>query len=75
MMKTDNRTVFTTAQVEVLNAVAVLKTDEEVRALKQAISRFFAEMADKEFERLYSEGTITDAAMSKWQHEHMRTPY
>ncbi len=70
-----NQPTFTPAQVEVLNAVAHLHTEEEVRGLKQAISNYFAKLADAEMERLWEKGVINEDVMNGWEHEHMRTPY
>lgn len=75
IMNTAIRQPFTPAQVELLSAMANLKNEEELYALKLAISRFFAERADKELERLLEDGTLNDEVIEGWEHEHMRTPY
>ena len=59
-MNTVIRQPFTPAQVELLSAMANLKSEEELYALKLAISRFFAERADKELECLLENGTLND---------------
>lgn len=46
MESTIERTVFTPAQVEVLNAVAHLRTEEEIRGLRQAISNYFFDLVE-----------------------------
>ena len=46
-MNTAIRQPFSAAQVELLNAMANLKSEEELYALKLAISNFFAQRADK----------------------------
>lgn len=43
---------FNRVQIEILNAMANLKSEEDLRELKQAISNFFAERADREMEHL-----------------------
>ena len=66
---------FSAAQIELLNAMAWLKTDEELIALRHAISEFFADRADQEMERLWNEGFLNDEIVEGWKNEHMRTPY
>lgn len=66
---------FNRAQIEILNAMASLKSEEDLRELKQAISNFFAERADREMERLWEEGVINEEVIEGWKNEHMRTHY
>ena len=65
---------FNRVQIEILNAMANLKSEEDLRELKQAISNFFAERADREMERLWEEGVINEEVIEGWKNEHMRTP-
>ena len=69
------RTVFSPVQVEILNAMSYLHTEEDLQELKHLLSRFLAMRADKEMERLWNEGFITDQTIEDWGKEHMRTPY
>ena len=55
--------------------MANLKSEEDLRELKQAISNFFAERADREMERLWEESVINEEVIEGWKNEHMRTPY
>ena len=66
---------FNRAQIEILNAMASLKSEEDLRELQQAISNFFAERADSEMERIWEEGVINEEVIEGWKNEHMRTPY
>ena len=63
------------AQIELLNSVAHLETEEDLRELKHTLSLFFAKLADREMDRLGDEGVINDDVIEGWRHEHMRTPY
>ncbi len=63
------------AQIELLNTVAHLESEEDLRELKHALSLFFAKLADKELNRLWDEGVVNDDVIEQWGHEHMRTPY
>lgn len=66
---------FSAAQIELLNAMAWLKTDEELIALRHAISEFFADRADQEMDRLWNEGILNNEIVEGWKNEHKRTPY
>ena len=74
-METTIRQPFNAAQLELLNAMAGLKTDEDLEELKSAMSKFFAERADREMDRLWDEGVINEGVIKEWEQEHMRTPY
>ena len=63
------------AQIELLNSVAHINSEEDLRELKHALSLFFAKLADREFDRLWDEGVINEEVIEGWRHEHMRTPY
>lgn len=66
---------FSPAQVELLNAMAWLRTDEDVRALQHAISEFFASRADEAMEKLWADGTWNEQTLNKLKGAHYRTPY
>ena len=75
MMEAVIKQPLNAAQIELLNSVAHLESQEELRELKHTLSLFFAKLADKEMERLWDEGVINEEVMEGWSHEHMRTPY
>ncbi len=66
---------FTPAQIEVLNAVAHLRTEEEIRGLKQAISNYFFDLVDKEMDKLWESGAWNEQTLENLKHAHYRTPY
>lgn len=68
-------TIFNPAQVEMLNAMAYLKTDEDLRELKEALSKFFAARADRELDKLWDNGTLNQEVLDDLRHQHLRTPY
>lgn len=75
METTIKRTVFTPAQMVVLNAVAHLHSDEEVMLLKRAISHFFFERANQEMDRLWETGAWNEQTLEELKTAHYRTPY
>lgn len=70
-----NRTVFTPAQTAIINAVAHLRTDEEVMLLKRAISHFFFERANQEMDKLWETGAWNEQTLEDLKTAHHRTPY
>lgn len=75
MTMNENGYTFSPAQVELLNAMAWLKTDDEVRALQHAISEFFAQRADEAMEQLWADGTWNEQKLRDLEKAHYRTPY
>lgn len=50
------RAIFNEAQIELLNVMATINSDDELNALKHVISEFFARRADEEMEKLWQSG-------------------
>ena len=75
MMNTNVRQPFNAAQSEILSAMAQLNSDEDLLELRRTLSKFFADRADREMERLWNEGIINEQVIEDWGKEHMRTPY
>ena len=63
------------AQIELLNSVAHIDSEEDLRELKHTLSMFFAKLADREIDRLWEDGTLTEQKVADWSGEHMRTTY
>lgn len=63
------------AQIEILDALASLHTDEEVEALKLAISQFFAKRAQDALEELWQKGEWNQELLDSFENAHYRTPY
>ena len=69
------KSAFTAAQIELLNAMAWLKTDDDIRALQHAISEFFAMRADDAMEQLWGSGEWNEQTLHDLRSAHYRTPY
>lgn len=68
-------TVFNNAQIELLNAMSDLKTDEELVELKEALSKFFAARAQRELDKMWDDGRLNQDVLDSLRHQHLRTPY
>ena len=68
-------TVLNEAQLELLKMVATFDTPEAVADLKQAVSNYFAQKANEEINKLWADGTLTDAKVADFRNLHERTPY
>ena len=69
------RTVFNPAQLEMLSAMAALNSEEDLFALKKAISEFFARRVDKEMDSLWESGEWNEDTLKELETAHDRTPY
>lgn len=69
------RTVFNKAQLEMLDIMASIRSDEELEALKHAISEFYAQRADEEMEKLWQSGQWNEKTLEELGNVHYRTPY
>ena len=55
--------------------LADIDSEEELQALKHALSEFFARRADEELERLWQTGQWNEHVLRNFQQAHFRTPY
>ena len=69
------KTVFNKAQLELLDMLADIDSEEELQALKHALSEFFARRADEELERLWQTGQWNEQVLRNFQQAHFRTSY
>lgn len=69
------RTVFNEAQLEMLNIMADVRSEKELRELKQLISEYYARRADEEMEKLWQSGAWNEQTLEDLKNAHYRTPY
>ena len=69
------RTVFNNAQLEILDLMSYVESEDTLNEIRDMLPRYFAEKAQKEIDKLWEAGTINDAVVEGWKNEHMRTPY
>ncbi|MBQ7685975.1 MAG: hypothetical protein IJT28_01935 [Bacteroidaceae bacterium] len=63
------------AQLELMNALNSIRTEDELNEFKNLVAQFFAQKAQKAIDALWDEGTINNETIEQWGAEHMRTPY
>ena len=68
-------TVFNPAQLQLLEMMSFVKSKESLEELKQAISNHFAELAQKEIDRLWETGELNEERIESFRNLHERTPY
>lgn len=69
------RTIFSPAQLEILDLMAYVESEDTLMEIRDMLSHYFAEKAEKEIDKLWDEGTINETIIESWKTEHMRTPY
>ena len=65
------RTVFNNAQLEILDLMSYVESEAMLNEIRDMLSRYFAEKAQQEIDKLWEEGTINDAVVEGWKTEHM----
>lgn len=68
-------TAFNLAQYEVINAMACLTSEEDVRSLKDVLVQFLNSRMQKELNRMWDEGLLTQEKLDEMGKEHLRTAY
>lgn len=68
-------TVLNEAQIEILDMLQWVKSEETLAALKQTISDFFAQKAKQEIDAMWQRGEMTQEKFDSFQALHERTPY
>lgn len=66
---------LTPFQIEMLEMVARVTSDQEMQDIRRMLGQYFAKQAEDALDRLWDEGIINDDVIEEWKHEHMRTPY
>lgn len=69
------RTVFNAAQLQILDLMSYVESDETLDEIKDMLSNYFAQKAEKEIDKLWDSGKINNTIIEEWKNEHMRTPY
>ena len=59
-------------QLESLDLLGLIKDPQDMKAIRDLISDYFAQKAEDAIDALWDEGKITDETVENWKHEHMR---
>lgn len=68
-------TVFNPAQLQILEMMSFVKSDESLSELKQVISDHFAKQAQAEIDRLWNSGELNEEKVESFRRLHERTSY
>lgn len=75
MATPQDRTIFNSAQLHVLNMMAHVKTQEGMERLKEQLAAFYAQQIDNEMDALWESGAWNEAKLAELRSSHFRTPY
>ena len=63
------------AQLELMDAAVYVNSEEDLAALKLAISLFFAQLAQQAIDKMWDDGTFDQTKLDELRGQHLRTPY
>lgn len=69
------RTVFSVAQLEILDLMSYVESDDTLNEIKDMLSAYFARKAEIAIDKLWDSGKLNDQVIDQWKNEHMRIPY
>ena len=66
---------MTNLQLEILKIFSIELPDSQLIEIRDMLSKYFADKASDEMDRLWEENNWDDKTMEDWSNEHMRTKY
>lgn len=66
---------LTNLQLELLKLFKYELPDNQIQEIKILLSKYFANKASDEMDKLWEENNWNDETMEDWKHEHLRTKY
>ena len=63
------------AQLELMNAVANITSQEDLDELRFILSHFFAERAQRDIDKMWDDGTFDQKKLDELRGQHLRTSY
>ena len=70
-----NGTYAELAQIELWHAASCIQSEEDYNEMKRVLSLFFAQLAQREIDKLWDEGILDQAKLDELRKQHLRTPY
>ena len=67
--------VFSKYQMQILDSIANVKSEQELCDIKNLIAESFSNKALDAMDKLCEDGALSNETIQSWQSEHMRTPY
>lgn len=67
--------IFNKAQIEMLDLMSRIDSEEELLEIKKVISEYFMCKADEELDKLWEDGSLNESKMEKLRYSHLRAPY
>lgn len=67
--------VFTRYQMQILDSIAKVHDESEMRDIRNLIAEYFSNKALDAMDELCNEGKLSTQEIESWHSEHMRTPY
>lgn len=68
-------TQLTPAQLNVLNLLSYIDTEQEQQELQDILLRFYRMKTDQLLRQFQQENNITQETLDEWSNQHARTPY
>lgn len=65
---------MTNLQLELIKIFSYELNDSQVVEIKDMLSKYFANKATQEVDKLWEENNWSDETMDQWANEHLRTP-
>lgn len=69
------RTVFNAAQLQILDLMSYVDSEDTLNEIRDMLSNYFAQKAEKAIDKLWDNGQINDLVIEEWKQEHLRIPY
>lgn len=66
---------LTNLQLELLKLFRFNLSDQQIKEVRALLSKYFAEKATQEMDKLWEEQGWSDETMKEWSREHLRTKY
>ena len=63
------------AQQAVLNVISCLQSEQDLADLKRTLVKFMNERKQREMDKLWESGEMSNEKLQKMQSEHLRTTY
>lgn len=66
---------FNQAQQAVLNVISCLQSEQDLADLKRTLVKFMNDRLQREMDKLWESGEMSNEKLQKMQSEHLRTAY